>query len=89
MFFANAKGRVGIRPRRETWEADFLVFDRGRFGHLEVDGPWHLPATAWEEHERDRRFKVHGRWPVERFAANRCYAEPEAVVAEFLMLLGV
>ncbi|HET7236346.1 MAG TPA: hypothetical protein VFK59_07930 [Actinomycetota bacterium] len=88
MFFVNAKARVGNGPRRVTRELDFLVYDSDRLENLEVDGPWHEPATAWKDHERDRLFRLHGpSLRTERYDANRCYEEPEAVVAEFLSLM--
>lgn len=88
MFLANARGRIGPPDQRQTREIDFLVYDRGRWGHLEVDGPpWHPPARACEDHERDRLIRLHGQWTVERYPAERCYADPDGLVAEFLALL--
>jgi hypothetical protein len=88
MFIANAIGRIGPGNNRQTREIDFLIFSKGRWGHLEVDGPpWHPPARACADHERDRLIRFHGPWPVERFAAERCYTDPDAVVVEFLALL--
>lgn len=89
LFFANARC---LFPEGEDQkahrEADFLVMRDGRWAVLEVDGRlWH-EATAADDHHRDRLFKRHGAWTVERFDADRCTQEPDAVVAEFLSFLA-
>jgi len=72
---------------RLTREPDFLVFDSGRVGVLEVDGePWHQPERSAAEHIRDRRFRRKG-WAVERFDAGECRTFPDDVVARFLEVL--
>jgi hypothetical protein len=84
----DASVRLGItQDHRANREPDFLVIDAGRFGILEVDGPWHTPATAHQEHEWDRRFREHGIAVVERFASDECREMPDDVVARFLRLL--
>lgn len=86
-FWANARGRVGpATDSRENRESDFLVVWRGKLGILEVDGPSH-DGKASADHERDRLFRHHSIRVVERFDAERCYAMPDDVVAEFLRLL--
>lgn len=89
MYLPNCRGRVGSHPeKRQTIEADFIVFLNGKWGVLEVDGePFHAAERSAHEHERDRNFKRHGAAVVERFDAKRCYNEPDRVVAEFLTLL--
>jgi hypothetical protein len=87
MFCANPRTRVGLTaPARETREPDFLVVSRGKTGVLEVDGPSHTGRAA-ADHDRDRLFRQHGIRVVEHFDWERCYAVPDAVVAEFLGLL--
>jgi hypothetical protein len=87
-FMPNTVVRHGASGEdRISREVDFLVVDSGRVGILEVDGaPWHPPARASEEHTRDRCFRSAG-WAVERFDAQECRDQPDAVVAQFLRVL--
>jgi hypothetical protein len=89
MFLPNCLARVGSPRGRVTREPDFLVCQGGRWGILEVDGAdFHPPQRAAQEHERDRLFRAHGVRVVERFAADRCYSDPDGVVREFLTFLA-
>ncbi len=86
LFYPNSKARLNKAEARVNRESDFLVFQAGRFGILEVDGrEWH--QTAADDHERDRLFKRHGIRVIERFDAARCWNEPDEVVQEFLEIL--
>ena len=88
MYFANCTARVNRGGDRVNREPDFLVCYNGRWGILEVDGePFHTPANAAQDHERDRLFEHHGVRFVQHYQAQRCYQEPQQVVTEFLELL--
>ncbi|OUL27898.1 hypothetical protein BV378_09090 [Nostoc sp. RF31YmG] len=72
---------------RGNKEADFLVCYQGKWGMLEVDGPYHKPERRVEEQERERLFRHHGIRVIERFDASRCEKQPQEVVREFLKIL--
>jgi hypothetical protein len=87
LFYPNSKARLSQAEIRINRESDFLVFQSGKFGILEVDGrPYHQTAAA--DHERDRLFKRYGIRVIERFDATRCWNEPDKVVKEFLEILS-
>ena len=87
MFFANCRARLGVQ-KRGNLEPDFLVCHKGTWGILEVDGePFHPPTRTVHDHERDRPFTRHGVKLGQHYDATRCRNEPDAVVAEFLILL--
>jgi uncharacterized protein YjbI with pentapeptide repeats len=87
LFYPNNKARLNQAEFRVNKESDFLIFQAGKFGILEVDGrPYH--QTAADDHERDRLFKRHGIRVIERFDSKRCWDEPDKVVQEFLELLS-
>jgi hypothetical protein len=87
IFFPNCMARLSGPNRRMIMEPDFLIGRDGRWGILEVDGgDFHPPERTAQEHERDRLFRAHGVL-VERFDAQRCYNEPDKVVAEFFRIL--
>jgi hypothetical protein len=87
LFYPNSKARLNKEGVRTNKESDFLVFQAGKFGILEVDGrEWH--QTAADDHERDRLFKRYGIRVIERFDASRCWNEPNKVVEEFLEILS-
>lgn len=79
MRVANHNGNQG--NGRETREIDFLIFHDGRWGVLEVDGPYH---HAQNDALRDKLLRAHGLTFIARFDAERCYHEPRAVVKDFL-----
>jgi hypothetical protein len=69
-------------------EPDFLIFDKGKCGILEVMGKqYHNETTTVKEHERGRLFKEHGILWFECFSGAKCLFNPAAVVDEFLKLL--
>jgi hypothetical protein len=85
-FLPNCRGRLGPKGGpRETREADFLICDGGKWGILEVDGPFHPRAAL--DHERDRLFKSHGITCIERFTAEECYSNAPRVIQRFLDVL--
>jgi uncharacterized protein YjbI with pentapeptide repeats len=87
LFYPNSKARLNQSEVRVNKESDFLVFQAGKFGILEVDGrEWHQIAA--DDHERDRLFKRYGIRVIERFDATRCWNEPDKVVQEFLEILS-
>lgn len=88
LFFANARCLFPEGEDHKAFrESDFLVMTNGRWGVLEVDGRrWHS-ETAADDHHRDRLFKRHGAWCVERFDAEQCSQKPDWVVSEFLSVL--
>jgi uncharacterized protein YjbI with pentapeptide repeats len=87
LFYPNNKARLNQAEFRVNKESDFLIFQAGKFGILEVDGrPYH--QTAADDHERDRLFKRYGIRVIERFDSKRCWDEPDKVVQEFLELLS-
>ena len=69
------------KGERLSRELDFVICHQGKWGVLEVDGPFH---SARADAERDKLLRAHGIRNIERFDAGRCYAEPRAVVEEFL-----
>ena len=86
LYIPNARGRVGIPPRRHTREMDALVNVDGLWVCIEVDGaPWHPPERAAEEHKRDRMFLING-VVVFRYDAQEVYQGPDRVAAEVIAL---
>lgn len=80
-FIASTKARFRTESDRQSREVDFLICDEGRWGILEVDGPFHDAASdAW----RDDRLREHGIRVVRRYDSRRAFAYPESVVADFL-----
>ncbi len=69
---------------RQTRELDFVICYEGKWGVLEVDGPYHVAKL---DGERDSLLRMHGISNIQRFPSERCYQEPKAVVDEFLSRL--
>ncbi len=69
---------------RQSRELDFVICHEGKWGVLEVDGPFHDRRL---DAERDRWLRGHGIGIVQRFEAARCYQTPQAVIDEFLHVL--
>jgi hypothetical protein len=82
-FLPPTKSRLNVGKTRQSREIDFLIFYDGHWGILEVDGPWH---TAASDEARDELLRLSGieRQRIFRFASDRCYHDPNGVVAEFL-----
>lgn len=94
LFFANARGRVGLKDTLLSQdqmngriEVDFLVGDRGRWLVLEVDGDHHgqMPQAV-RDYAKDRALLKHG-VPVVRFSTRDCARDTERVVDEVLAIL--
>ena len=83
-YLAPTRARLGAAADRQGRETDFVIVAGGCWGMLEVDGPWHQPAS---DAARDALLRESGFDFVRRYSADRCYHEPEAVVAEFLAAL--
>jgi hypothetical protein len=69
---------------RDNREVDFLVCHDGKWGVLEVDGPYH---SADHDKWRDDRFRAHGVEVIARYPSDRCHNDPGGVVADFLAKL--
>ncbi|MTJ11096.1 pentapeptide repeat-containing protein [Anabaena sp. UHCC 0187] len=89
LFLPNSLARLTTAKGRENKEADFLICYNGKWGVLEVDGPFHTPERRVEEQERERIFKKNGIKVVERFDFERCYNNPDEVVQEFFKMIEI
>ncbi|TAE60305.1 MAG: pentapeptide repeat-containing protein [Nostocales cyanobacterium] len=89
LFVPNSLARLTTAKGRENKEADFLICYNGKWGVLEVDGPFHTAERRVEEQERERIFKKNGIKVVERFDAERCYNNPDEVVQEFFKMIEI
>jgi hypothetical protein len=89
LFVPNSLARLTTAKGRENKEADFLICYNGKWGVLEVDGPFHTAERRVEEQERERIFKINGIKVVERFDAERCYNNPDEVVQEFFKMIDI
>jgi very-short-patch-repair endonuclease len=94
LFFANARGRVGLQETLVSdsqltgrVETDFMVFHQGKCLILEVDGQHHLEhQQIVRDYARDRVLLRAG-LPTVRFIARDCLERPQDVVAEFMSIL--
>lgn len=84
IFLPPTKVRLTVGSDRQSREIDFLVYHAGRWGVLEVDGPWH---TAASDVSRDAILRANGLTCIQRFDAERAYHESAAVVTAFLAFL--
>ena len=71
---------------RQSRELDFVICHEGKWGVLEVDGPFH---DAKLDAERDKLLRAHGIRSIQRFSADRCYQTPHAVIDQFLHVLDM
>jgi hypothetical protein len=85
LFLPNCLARLTVNNERATREADFLVCYNGKWGILEVDGPFHPRASA--DHERDRFFQHYRIRVTQRFDWQDCMNDAPEVVRRFLALL--
>jgi len=69
------------KDSRQSRELDFVICHEGKWGVLEVDGPYHVREL---DAERDHLLSEHGISNIQRFPAERCYQQPQAVIDEFL-----
>lgn len=79
------KARMSHGKDRESREIDFMIFHQGRWGVLEVDGPFH---HAGADSERDETLRSNGITVIERFSSDECYDNPAGVVRAFLARLA-
>ena len=86
LYFPLPAARLGTRNERQTREPDFLVCHNGRWGILEVDGPWHTGRPA-DDHSRDRLFRNHCLQVTEHYNADECFENADKVVDGFLNIL--
>ncbi|UUO14384.1 pentapeptide repeat-containing protein [Dolichospermum heterosporum] len=89
LFVPNSLARLTTPKGRANKEADFLICYNGKWGVLEVDGPFHTAERRVEEQERERIFKKNGIKVVERFDSERCYNNPDEVVQEFFKMIEI
>ena len=89
LFVPNSLARLNTPKGRGNKEADFLICYNGKWGVLEVDGPFHTAERRVEEQERERIFKKNGIKVVERFDSERCYNNPDEVVQEFFNMIDI
>lgn len=85
LFLPNCLARLSAGSERVTREADFLICHDGKWGILEVDGPFHPRAVL--DHERDRLFQQHRIRVIQRFDWEECLKDAPTVVQRFLRLL--
>jgi very-short-patch-repair endonuclease len=96
LFFANARGRVGLQDTCISTtqltgrvEVDFLIFHQGKCISLEVDGQHHLAQEqSIRDYARDRVLLRSGVLTV-RFTAKDCLERAQQVVSEILSILKV
>lgn len=81
VFVPPTKVRLTSDSERQSREIDFLVFHGGRWGVLEVDGPWHTQAS---DESRDALLRANGITCIQRYDADRAYHEAGAVVTAFI-----
>lgn len=94
LYFANARGRVGLKDTLVSdsqltgrVEADFMVFYKGMCLVLEVDGRHHnAQGQTIRDYARDRVLLRAG-LPTVRFPAEDCLKRPQQVIAEFVSIL--
>jgi hypothetical protein len=82
-FIPPTRVRVG-KTERQNRELDFVICHKGKWGVLEVDGPYH---DAKFDAQRDQVLRAHGIVNIQRFPSERCYQEPHTVIDEFLRKL--
>jgi hypothetical protein len=94
LFFANVQGLASKKGSPVSakgqfngrLELDFLVFYKGKFITLEVDGERHQEKDQTRrDYIRDRILLREG-IPTARFTASECFKHTEAVIDEFLSM---
>lgn len=94
LFFANARGRVGLQDTVVSndqltgrLEADFLIIYQGRCWSLEIDGSHHLEqGQTIRDYARDRVLLRSGVATI-RFTAQDCLKSAAEVVLEILSII--
>lgn len=85
LFLPNCLARLNAGDSRITKESDFLVCRDGKWGILEVDGPFHPHAAL--DHSRDRLFQAYRVRVIQRYDWQECLNDAPGVVQQFLTLL--
>lgn len=85
VYLPPVKARLTVGKERTGREIDFMVFHKGRWGVLEVDGPYH---QADADAARDDLLRANGIRFIQRFDADSCYHDAPGVVRTFLARLG-
>jgi len=81
-FIPPARVRLNAgKDSRQSRELDFVICHEGKWGVLEVDGPFHVREA---DAERDGWLRAHGIRNIQRFPSQRCFQEPQRVIDEFL-----
>ncbi len=81
-------GRVRMsagKGERQSRELDFVICYEGKWGVLEVDGPYHVAKL---DAERDKLLRSHGIRNIQRFPSERCYNDPNSVIDDFIRSLN-
>lgn len=93
LFFANARGRIGLKETLVSneqltgrVEVDFLVFHKGKAVVLEVDGAHHSEGEQIIRDYAKDRVLLRSGVPIVRFHAKDCFSQPNAVVSELLSI---
>jgi hypothetical protein len=84
LFFPNTKVRLTTPEGRQNQEANFLIFNQGKWGILELLSQ---PNIAKVE-GRDRLFETQGICIIHYYDCNRCNQEPDEIVPEFIDILS-
>ncbi|MGQ9907217.1 MAG: hypothetical protein ACUVS2_00130 [Candidatus Flexifilum sp.] len=85
LYLPPVKARMNQGKERTGREIDFLIFHKGRWGILEVDGPYHRPEA---DAARDELLRDHGISIIQRFDSEACYHDAPGVVRAFLARLS-
>jgi len=85
LYLPPVKARMTMGRERTGREIDFMVFHNGRWGILEVDGPYHRPES---DAARDDLLRANGIYSIQRFDADACYRDAQGVVRAFLTKLN-
>jgi very-short-patch-repair endonuclease len=94
LFFANARGRVGLKETLVSngqltgrVEVDFLIIKQGKSLVLEVDGSYHAEEEQTIRDYAKDRVLLRAGVPTIRFTAEDCLMQPAQVVAEVSAIL--
>lgn len=87
LFIPNSQMRLTTPDGRQNQEANFLIFNQGKLGILEIDSET-SPQDNSSDEIRTISFKASGIHLVKGYDANKCSEEPDLVVQEFLDILS-
>jgi hypothetical protein len=87
IFFPGNLAKIQIESGKFVQkEPDFLVLYKGKWGMLEIDGPFHSGKAA-QDHSSDRFFKIHGLKVIERFPEEDVMEDAPQIIEKFLSLI--